>query len=887
MRGGGSADRMCQFYTGSLSMIRLRFRPAIGLMFILAAVIAAASALFAMSCSGGGSGGVQDSSISQLPDEIPGGAGGDKLESDLYGDRGYLAKLGDGELEKMLSAELLRQLEASGAGGRTPSAENVVITDISVDRIEKTISWSYFNVGDYDLNGEVAIADVTPIAQNYLGFIHNGEGGDYLKWIDGSGNGQIGVEDVTQIALNYGNAVSSYAILAGFSDGGEFVEALEIPVWSRGEGSPGGYSVELPEGGYTHFAVQAKGPEGSLGKRSYAVYLPDIPEEIIAPKVTNVTPSVGYPGTSVDFSANVTGTSPVSYSWNFGGLGSPATSTLPSPTVTLGQPGSYKVTLIVTNEKGQNSYRFDFSTWHLPVAAISASETHGNPPLYVEFDAGASFSEGNSVVSYEWDFDGDGEYDALVLGTPKVSFSYEDSGWMAPAVRITDDRGQTATASGALYVNFPPDVTLIGTPLEGHSPLTVDFDASDSFDPDGATLVFEWDFNGDGMYDASTGSDPVAQYFYALPGDYNATVRATDAEGAYSTASAMVVIYGWRYYTLESAGIVGEFPSLANINGYPAISYFKASDGTLKYIVATEKKGRTWAAPVVVDASGRAGSFNSLSLVSGKPAISYWNFDSDDLMYVRALDSAGAAWGEPAKVQTAGSVGTYTRLVVANGNPAILYKDETRDQIRFIRATDPEGNAWGSPVQIAPTSSASGSPSIAIASGIPVVTYYDGIDGGLKFVKAANANGSAWSSPQLIDAFFGAGTYSSIAVINEKPAIAYFDEWNDDLKFIMSFSPLGDSWYAPVVVDSIGDVGFFPSLAVYQGKPAIAYQDRGNSKLKFVKAADSSGFEWGAPETLDHGPNTGYQVDFKVIGGTPCIAYYDGRNLALRFAAWF
>lgn len=897
MRWGGAFARVCQIYFGSLSMNGLRKHCYFGVLLKTAALLAVVFALFVQSCgvantagnspsaSNGVSGSHPDSDMSPAFGDAAGPASGG---GEWYGDRAYLEGMTEAGIGEMLVAELLRQLEEGGGpDGRNVSAAGGTITDINIDRLDNRITWSYTNAGDYDLNGEVGIADVTPIAQNYLASVQDAENQDFLRWIDGSGNGQIGVEDVTQIALNFGSEVSSYVVLAGYSDDGEFDDALEVPFSARGEGSPGGFESVIPEGDYTHFAVQAVSAGGERGVRSLAVYLPRIPLEIIAPKITSVTPIVGLPGTTVDFSANVTGTTPVSFEWDFGGLGNPPSSTLANPTVTLGAPGSYDVSVAVRNAKGQTNYHFEFSTWHLPNAELYASDDKGNPPLYIEFDASQSVSKGNRIVTYEWDFDGDGEYDVIEFGNPKSSFVYEDSGWVFPTVRITDDRGQSAVESSMIYVNALPEVVFDGSPLEGNSPLTVNFDASQSFDPDGETLTFSWDFNGDGVFDAVTGSEGQAQYFYALPGDYNATVRVTDSDGGSSTASVMVVIYGWRYYSLDSAGIVGEYPSLANINGYPAVSYFKASDGTLKYIVATEKNGRTWAEPIVVDSSGHSGSFTSLNLVAGRPAISYWNFATDDLMYARALDAAGGAWSAPVTVQSAGSVGTYSRLLTASGNPAILYKDETRDQIRFIRSTDPEGSGWGSPVQIAPTSSASGSPSIAIAAGHPVVSYYDGIDGGLKFVRASNPEGSAWGTPQLIDAFFGAGTYSSIAIVNDKPAIAYFDEWNDDLKFIMSFSPLGDTWYAPVVVDSIGDVGFFPSLAVYQGKPTIAYQDRGNSKLRFVMGSNSSGFDWGAPETLDHGPNTGYQVDFKVIGGTPCIAYYDGRNLALRFAAWF
>ncbi len=79
--------------------------------------------------------------------------------------------------------------------------------------------------------------------------------------------------------------------------------------------------------------------------------------------------------------------------------------------------------------------------------------------------------------------------------------------------------------------NMPPEVTFIVSPAGPHINEPVTFDASGSIDPDGTIVNYEWDFDGDGLFDLST-NEPVATYTYQVSGIKSVTLRATDAEGA-------------------------------------------------------------------------------------------------------------------------------------------------------------------------------------------------------------------------------------------------------------------------------------------------------------------------------------------------------------------
>ena len=85
-----------------------------------------------------------------------------------------------------------------------------------------------------------------------------------------------------------------------------------------------------------------------------------------------------------------------------------------------------------------------------------------------------------------------------------------------------------------------PSIIATAAPLSGKAPLTVQFDASRTFDPDpGEDVTFAWDFETDGTIDSS---DPSPSHTYTVNGVYTAQLVATDPTGNASTANFQVVV---------------------------------------------------------------------------------------------------------------------------------------------------------------------------------------------------------------------------------------------------------------------------------------------------------------------------------------------------------
>ncbi len=80
-------------------------------------------------------------------------------------------------------------------------------------------------------------------------------------------------------------------------------------------------------------------------------------------------------------------------------------------------------------------------------------------------------------------------------------------------------------------------------PHQGWAPMTVYFSAFGSQSQSGTIASYEWDLDGNGLYDTDASADGgYASYTYTKPGQYLVTVRVTDDVGNSSTANTMVTV---------------------------------------------------------------------------------------------------------------------------------------------------------------------------------------------------------------------------------------------------------------------------------------------------------------------------------------------------------
>ncbi|WNJ20360.1 PKD domain-containing protein [Pontibacter sp. G13] len=209
------------------------------------------------------------------------------------------------------------------------------------------------------------------------------------------------------------------------------------------------------------------------------------------------------------------------YLWNFGNGN---TSTFDNVIATYTVPGTYTVTLTVTDTvNGINSIRTEtayITVYEDPTADFSADTLSGCAPLPVTFTDNSTSGSG-SIVSYLWDF-GDGN---VGLG-PIVSHTFASAGDYDITLVVTDDNGCTDTRiiNDLISVTQVANVDFTASPTSGcTAPLAVQFNSSVT--PAG-TYSYLWDF-GDG--NGSTSPNPLHTYLSA--GDHEVTLTVTDLNG--------------------------------------------------------------------------------------------------------------------------------------------------------------------------------------------------------------------------------------------------------------------------------------------------------------------------------------------------------------------
>jgi hypothetical protein len=110
----------------------------------------------------------------------------------------------NGGIARAITAQLQWDDQPRSASQPPQGAYNIVEAEIEVAAADQVrLIWTQRNTGDYDFNGVVNIADLTPLAAHFQESYDSGDPNRYALatyWIDGDRNSEINLADITAIA---------------------------------------------------------------------------------------------------------------------------------------------------------------------------------------------------------------------------------------------------------------------------------------------------------------------------------------------------------------------------------------------------------------------------------------------------------------------------------------------------------------------------------------------------------------------------------------------------------------------------------------------------------------------------------------------------------------
>jgi hypothetical protein len=518
---------------------------------------------------------------------------------------------------------------------------------------------------------------------------------------------------------------------------------------------------------------------------------------------------------------------------------------------------------------------------HVDLTAVSGAT--GRAP-YV-FELRASITDEGTLAGLRWDLEGDGtaelEQDDLNAPSPysdSFAGTYTDPGTYHPTLTVTDNDGLTASATLEIVVydldNAAPTAQLTADRRTGDTvPLAVTLDASGSTDAEGPIVKYEWDYNGDGEYDA-TSTEPTSTYGFSWKGDTWPAVRVTDESGTIATAvlsaDPIHLDKGWTKVTLRDS----ELGTLGAVlpEGLSTQPYILPQEKSV--IAAYQLNGKIvyqrgrrfldftgWTTPVDVATSAGIPEITQLvNLNTPHPAVAFTDRSTGTpvIKFTRAVVASGFGWTTPI---TALSGATLESFTTVNGKASIAASKILDGKIYLRQATESMGSQWG-------TIHTQDGGALSAVRDVELRT----LPGGLAGVFYAKID--PLIPPSLAGFFFyyAQGTSQLIGwnravdvrheccdlafeVINGKPAVLMsifdsFDSRNSGLVYRRSGNAsLGTFSDGQTKEFRLGKSANFMDLALKGGNPWASFEAGGD--LWAIRGATSTGSTWNAPETVD------------------------------------
>lgn len=207
-------------------------------------------------------------------------------------------------------------------------------------------------------------------------------------------------------------------------------------------------------------------------------------------------------------------------------------------------PGTHPVRLRVTDNRSAKSVSLKQVLVHQrPVALLSADRAVPNVGDVVGYRATGSYDpDGNGIIGYRWDRDGDGTFEFNSGTNPFIQTSFATPGAHRLSVIVVDGLGASSLPTTLnVRVNKRPTAVISATPNPAVVNQQVMLSGAGSTD-DRAIVKYEWDLDGNGTYETNTGTNAQTAKMFTTLGQAKVGLQVTDNDGAMDQSTATIQV---------------------------------------------------------------------------------------------------------------------------------------------------------------------------------------------------------------------------------------------------------------------------------------------------------------------------------------------------------
>jgi PKD repeat protein len=354
------------------------------------------------------------------------------------------------------------------------------------------------------------------------------------------------------------------------------------------------------------------------------------------PEMSSLIPNCSYEPVSFSSAGSTTplGTGAIiHYDWNFGDPSSGASNIVSSATATnpthlFTGPGTYTVTLEITNERycKNDTTMTVVIDQSVPTAKynFSAPTCENNPVFFTDI---STFPAGKDIVTWIWYF---GDMTAPVTvnapASPNVSHTFPALGPYTVELRVINTLGCIDSAYHSVTLTPSPIADFsYSIPCAGD---TIKFQDQSKLNNGPAIVSYTWDF-GDPASGTNNSNQRNGEHIYANAGTYTVTLAIANATGCPDTIRKTFTVnpkpaveYTWNVGSMNNQIIFHIDSAVTNLGLVGYMCYWNFGDGTYGVghnPVHTYLGSNNWTATLTV--TDTLGCSNSISHVVYVPEI--------------------------------------------------------------------------------------------------------------------------------------------------------------------------------------------------------------------------------------------------------------------------